>query len=148
MRTVDNPLCSRLFLSEMDISAFKKTLVDKLAKDLFYTFITPNELDIKVHSLINAINIAMTLAISKARLSLKLVPGFDEECKKIQMKARKLKKIWKKRKNRKKLGRLPNCLSKKKMSDSKSQKENVLQVKGRSICFFQEYVKSHKTCLK
>lgn len=38
----------------------------------------------------------MALAISKARLSPKSVPGFDEECKEIQMKARKLKKIWKK----------------------------------------------------
>ena len=57
----------------------------------------PNELDIKVHSLIKAIDIAMTLAISKARLSPKSVPGFNQECKKIQMKVKKLNKIWKKK---------------------------------------------------
>ena len=96
MRTVDNPLSSRLLLSKMDIPTLKKTLTEELAKDPPCTSTTPNELDIKVHSLINAIDIAMTLAIPKARLSPKSVPGFDEECKEMQMKARRLKKIWKK----------------------------------------------------
>ena len=96
MRTVNNPLSPRLLLSKMDIPALKKALTEELAKDLPRTSTTPNELDIKVHFLINAINIAMTLAIPKARLSSKSVPGFDEECREIQMKARRLKKIWKK----------------------------------------------------
>ena len=96
MRTVDNPLSSRLLLSKMDIPALKKTLTEELAKDLPSSSTTPNELDIKVHFLINAIDMAMTLVIPKARLSPKSVPGFDEECKKMQMKARRLKKIWKK----------------------------------------------------
>ena len=96
MRTIDNPLSSRLLLSKMDIPALKKTLTEELAKDPPCTSTTPDELDIKVHSLISAIDTAMTLAIPKARLSPKSVPGFDEECKEIQMKARRLKKIWKK----------------------------------------------------
>ena len=82
----------------MDIPALKKALIEELAKDPPYTSTTPNELDIKFYSLINAIDIAMTLAIPRARLSLNSVPGFDEECKKILIKARKLKKIWKKEK--------------------------------------------------
>ena len=96
MRVVDNPFSSRLFLSKIDIPALKKTLVEELAKNSPCTSTTPNKLDSKVHSLINAIDIAMTLAIPKARLSPKSVPRFDEECKEIQMKARRLKKIWKK----------------------------------------------------
>ena len=82
----------------MDIPALKKALIEELAKDPPCISTTPNELDIKVYSLINAIDIAMTLAIPKARLSPKSVPGFDEECKEIQIKARRLKKIWKREK--------------------------------------------------
>ena len=96
MRTVDNPLSSRFLLSKIDILALKKTLTEELANDPSYTSIMPNKLDFKFHSLINVINIAMTLAIPKARLSPKSVPGFDEECKEMQMKARRLKKTWKK----------------------------------------------------
>lgn len=68
-------------------------LTKKLAKDPPYAFTMPNKLDIKIHSLISAIDTAMTLAIFKAKLSSKSVPRFDEECKKIQIKAKKLKKI-------------------------------------------------------
>ena len=96
--TVNNPLSLQLLLSKIDIPALKKVLKEELAKDLLYTSTTPNELDIKVHSLINAINIAMTFAIPKVRLSPKSIPGFDEECKMIQIKANKLKRIWKKEK--------------------------------------------------
>ena len=55
MRTVDNPLSSQLLLSKIDIPALKKTLAEELAKDPSCTSTTPNELDIKVYSLINAI---------------------------------------------------------------------------------------------
>ena len=96
MRTVNVPLSLWLLLSKIDIPAIKKTIVEELAKDLPCTSTTPNKLDIKVHSLINAIDITMTFAIHKARLLPKSVPGFDENCKEIQMKRRKLKKIWKK----------------------------------------------------
>ena len=101
MRIIDNPLTSRLLPSKMDISALTKTLTEELAKDPPYTSTTPDELDIRVHSLISDIDTTMTLAISKARLSPKSVTEFDEECKEIQMKARKLKKIWKKEKTEK-----------------------------------------------
>lgn len=93
MYTINNLLSSQLFLSKIDISILKKTLTKKLAKDPPYTFTMPNKLDIKVHSLINTINIAIILTISKARLSLKSVSRFDKECKKIQIKAKKLKKF-------------------------------------------------------
>lgn len=93
MPTVDNPLSSRLLQRKMDIPVFKKTLTEKLRKDPSCTSITSNKLNIKIHSLIKTINIAITLAIPKARLFPKSVPGFDERCKKIQTEARKLKKI-------------------------------------------------------
>ena len=50
----------------------------------------------------------------------------------------------KKEKSRRKLRRFPDCSSKKKVGDSKSQKESILEVKRRIVCFPQEYVKSHK----
>lgn len=96
MHTIDNLLSSQLVLSKMDILILKKTLAKKLAKDSSCTFITPNKLDIKIHSLINTINIAITLAIFKTRLSSKLVSRFDKKYKKIQIKARRLKRFWKK----------------------------------------------------
>lgn len=96
MRTIDNPLSLRLLFSKMDVPALKKTLIEELAKDPLCISTTPNELDTKVCSLINAIDTAMALAIPKVRLSPRSVPGFDKECKEIQMKARRLKKIWKK----------------------------------------------------
>ncbi len=49
-----------------------------------------------MYFLISAIETAIALAIPKARLSPKSVPGFDKECKETQMKAGRLKKIWKK----------------------------------------------------
>lgn len=48
--------------------------------------------------MISTIDIIIIFAISKARLFLKLISRFDEECKKIQMKIKRLKKIWKKEK--------------------------------------------------
>ena len=96
MRTINNPLSSWLLLSKIDIPVLKKTLSEKLAKDSPSSSRTSNRLNIKVHFRINAIDMAMTLAILKARLSPKSIPGFDEECKKMQMKARRLKNIWKK----------------------------------------------------
>lgn len=75
----------------MNILTLKKRFIKELAKDPPCISIMPDELDIKIYSLISAINIAMTLAILKAKLSLKSVPEYDKECKKIQIKARKLK---------------------------------------------------------
>lgn len=43
----------------------------------------PNKLNIKVYSLINVIDLVMTLAILKTKLFSKSVPGFDKECKEI-----------------------------------------------------------------
>lgn len=83
MHTINNSLSLQLLLSKIDISALKKMLVEELAKDPPYISTMPNELDIKIHSLIDAIDTAMTLAIPKARLSSKSIPRFDKECKKI-----------------------------------------------------------------
>ena len=107
--------------------------MEELAKDSPSSSTIPNELDIKVHSLINAINMAMAPAILKARLSPKSVPRFDEECKKMQIKAKKLKKDLKKRRNKRNLRRLLDYSSRKKADDSKSQKKSKSQVKRKSV---------------
>lgn len=67
----------------MNISILKKPLTKKLANDLPCTSIMRNKLEIKVHFLINAINIAMSLAISKTRFSPKSVLKFDKKCKEL-----------------------------------------------------------------
>lgn len=71
IHTIDNLLSLRLFWSKIDILALKKALIEELAKDPPRTSIMPNEWGIKVYSLINVIDIAMILAISKAKLSPK-----------------------------------------------------------------------------
>ncbi len=98
MRIIDNQLSFQLLLTKIDILALTKTLTKRLAKDPLCLSIMPDELDIKVHSLISDIDTPITLAVSKATLSPKSVPGFDEGCKERQMKARIIKKIWKKEK--------------------------------------------------
>ncbi len=96
LQTVDSLPSSRLLLSKMDVPKLKKTLLEKLVKDFLRHSLTANELDARMYSLIDEIETAIAQAISKARPSLKSVSGFDEECKKTQMKVRRLKKIWKK----------------------------------------------------
>ncbi len=93
LQTVDSSLSSRLLLSKMDVPKLKKGLLEELVKDPPRHSQTANELDEQVYSLIGAIETAIAQAIPKARQSPKSVPGFDEECKEMQMKARRLKKI-------------------------------------------------------
>lgn len=98
----------------MDIPTLKKMLTENLAKDFASTSTLRNKLDIRVYFLINVIDIAMTLAILKARLSPKSIPKFDEKYKKMQMKARtELKKFGKKKKY-KKAGKISRLLKQKK----------------------------------
>lgn len=80
----------------MDILVLKKTLTEKLGKDPSCTSITFNKLNINIYSLMKAIDIVMSIAIPKARLFPKSVPRFDKRCKKIQIDAKRLEKIWKK----------------------------------------------------
>ncbi len=96
LQTVDSLSSSCLLLSKMDVPKLKKALLEELVKDPPCHSQTANELDAQVYSLIGAIETAIAQAIPKARLLPKSVPRFDEECKEIQMKAKRLKKIWKK----------------------------------------------------
>lgn len=95
MRTINNPPSLRLPLSKIDIPLIKRMLKEELAKNPPSPCTTPEQLDTQVNSLISAINTAMDFAIPKANVSPKSVLGFDEKCKEVQMKARRLKKIWK-----------------------------------------------------
>lgn len=147
MRTVNNLLSLQLLVSKINIPTLKKTLAEELTKDLSCTSTTASKLDIKIYSLINVIDIAMTFAIPKARLSPKLVPRFDKECKKIQMKAKRLKKIWKKEETEESWEDFRITRVKKRRVIAKAKK-NVLQVKEKSVCFPWEYVEDRKTCSK
>ena len=73
-----------------------KTLQDGLANILLFLSKRPNKLDEKVIFLVNAIDKAIDASTPRARLCLRSVPGFDKKCKDAQMKAKRLKKIWKK----------------------------------------------------
>lgn len=95
MQTIGNPLIPRFLLSKIDIPLIKKKLKEELTKNLPSLYTTAEQLDAQVDSLISAINTAMNLAIPKAKISPKSIPEFDEKCKEVQMKARRLKKIWK-----------------------------------------------------
>lgn len=117
----------------------KKTLGKKLANDYLWTFIIPNTQDIKINFSINTINIIMTLAIFIARLSLKLRLGFNKKCKKIQIKAKRLKKIWEKRRMKRKLERLLNYSNKKKPDNSKKQKKRIASKKKKHILLSKVY---------
>lgn len=73
-----------------------KTLQGGLANISLSSSKTPSELDKKVISLVNARDKGIDVSTSGARLCPRMVPRFDRKCKDAQMRARKLKKIWKK----------------------------------------------------
>ena len=98
MCTINNPFKFTTFLKQNRyLSTQKKCLLEKLAKDPASTFIMSYKLNIEVYFPINTIDIAITLIYPKVRLSPKSVPKFDEECKEMKIKIRRLKKIWKKK---------------------------------------------------
>ncbi len=72
------------------------TLKDSSANISLASSKTTTELGEKVISLVNTIDKAINASTPKARLYPGSVPGFDEKCKGAQIRARKLKKIWKK----------------------------------------------------
>ena len=86
----------RRLLAKMDAVLLIKTLQQNLASISRLPSKTPEELDEKVISLVKAIDIAMDASIPKAKFCPKSIPGFDENCKDAQMRARRLKKVWKK----------------------------------------------------
>lgn len=67
----------------MTILTLKKMLIQDLAKNFFCISTILNKLYIKIYFVISAIDITITFVIFKAKLSLKSVLKFDEECKKI-----------------------------------------------------------------
>lgn len=83
MCTINNPLCSQLLLSKIDIPVLKKMLIKEVTKNICYTAIMPNKLDNKVRYLINVIDIAMTFTILKTKLFPKRALRFDKMYKKI-----------------------------------------------------------------
>lgn len=54
------------------------------------------KLDKKVNSLVEAIDIAIDASIPKVKLCARSIPEFDKDYKNVQMRVKKLKKIWKK----------------------------------------------------
>ena len=96
LETVDKPLDVRRLLTRIDGTLLIETLQKSLALIPSTPSNTAKELDKKTISLIEAIDTAMEASIPKARLCPKSVPGFDENCKDAQMRAKRLKKTWKK----------------------------------------------------
>ncbi len=90
------PIESWRLIAKMDITLHIKTLQQNLVNIPNLPSRTAKELDEKVLSLVKAIDTAMDISIPKARLCPKSILGFDEECKDAQMRARRLKTIWKK----------------------------------------------------
>lgn len=52
-----------------------------------------------------------------------------------------------KKKNKKKPGKFLDYLDKKNIDNGESEKKTILQIKKRTVCHFQKYVKNFKTYL-
>ncbi len=96
LQMIDKPIDSRRLLAKMDLALLIKTLQQSLVNLPHLPSRTAKELDEKVLPLVKAIDTEMDISIPKAKLCPKSIPGFDEKCKDAQMRARRLKKIWKK----------------------------------------------------
>ena len=93
---IDKPFNSRHLLAKMDGILLIKTLQENLASISPLSSKTAKKLDEKVISLVEIIDIAMDASILKSKLYVRSISEFDEDCKDAQMRARRLKKIWKK----------------------------------------------------
>ena len=93
LQMIDKPADSRRLLAKMDCVLLIKTLQENLASISPLSSKTAKELDEKVISLVEAIDTAMDASIPRSKLCARSIPGFDEDCKDAQMRARRLKKI-------------------------------------------------------
>ena len=93
---INKPADSRRLLAKIDGVLLIKTLQENLASILPLLSKTAKELDKKVISLVEAIDIVIDASIPRSKLGARSIPGFDEDCNNAQMRARKLKKIQKK----------------------------------------------------
>lgn len=97
LQMIDKSTDSRRLLAKIDRVLLIKTLQENLASILPLSSKTAKELDEKVISLVEAINITINTFIPKAKLCARSILGFGEDCKDAQMGTRRLKKIWKKK---------------------------------------------------
>lgn len=104
LQMINKPVDSRRLLAKMDLALLIETLQQNLVNISYLPSRTAKELDEKVLSLVKAIDTAMDTSIPKARLCPKSIPGFDEECKDAQMRARRLKKNMEERRHGRELG--------------------------------------------
>lgn len=96
VQMIGQPVDSRRLLAKMDLALLIETLQQNLANILHLPSQTAKKLDEKVIFLVKAIDTVMDISIPKVRLCPKSISEFDEECKDAQIRARRLKKIWKK----------------------------------------------------
>lgn len=78
----------------------QKLFAKQLVNNLSCPSQTANKLNAHIYFVILAINVTITLSIFKAKLFPKSIPKFDENYKKAQIRAKKLKKIWKKKRKK------------------------------------------------
>ncbi len=93
---INKPPDPRYLLAKMYVILLIKTLQYNLASILCLLSKAPEKLDEKVIFLIKAIDIAIDASIFKVKLCPKSILRFDKNCKNVQIKARRLKKVWKK----------------------------------------------------
>lgn len=92
---IDKPPDSRRLLAKKDDILLIKILQENLANISLLSSKIAKELDVKEISLVKAIDIAIDTSISKAKLCIRSILGFDKDCKDAHMRIKKLKKIWK-----------------------------------------------------
>ena len=93
---IDKPADFRHLLAKMDCVLLIKTLQENLTSISLLSSKTAKKLDEKVIFLVEAIDIAIDAPIPRSKLCTRSILRFDEDCKDAQMKAKRLKKIWKK----------------------------------------------------
>lgn len=93
MQMIDKPADSRRLLAKMDGVLLIKILQENLTSILLSLLKTVKELDEKIISLVEAIDITIDASISRSKLCARSILGFDKDCKDAQMRAKKLKKL-------------------------------------------------------
>lgn len=93
---INQPFNLRYPLAKIDIILLIKTLQHNLASISYLLLKTLEGLDKKITSSVKTINITIDAFIFKAKLCPKSILRIDKNYKNAQIKAKKLKKRWKK----------------------------------------------------
>lgn len=90
------PLEKKKHFKKTDIKKLINTLKGELNGSVQTASKSTQEVDQQVDALITALTKAIDTSTAMLQVSSRFIPGFDKECKEAQMKARRLKKKFKK----------------------------------------------------